>query len=156
MERSKIDHIPDSVKYIGMLWRVLAQDMSGIYGKVSVKAVSEDMKMEREILTMPDVKSNCVVSGNANLKHVLIVLILIPALMISRLYGKKGYKYRKYKESIEFIRKEGYAAGVLLHSRIFLPQYIRIALHHPGLHHFLLCGIPVRIIGSGSFQFFRE
>ena len=47
--------------------------------KVSVKAVNWDMNMERGVLRRPDVKSKCVVSGTKNQKHVLIVLILLPA-----------------------------------------------------------------------------
>ena len=34
--------------------------------------------------------------------------------IIGNWYGKNGYKYKKYKQSIEFIRKNGYPAFVKL------------------------------------------
>src|SRR4030042_6286520 len=34
----------------------------------------------------------------------------ISCIKIQGLYAKKGYKYKKYKESMEYIRKNGYEA----------------------------------------------
>ena len=108
MERSKIDHIPDSVKYIGCCGaycRTCRAFMEGFckgckLGYENGKRNIDNARCKIKLCCFRERKfETCADCADFN-----------SCMIISRLYEKKGYKYRKYKESIEFIRKEGYAA----------------------------------------------
>ena len=108
MERSKIDHIPDSVKYIGCCGAYCRTCRAFIEGfckgcKLGYENGNRDIDNARckiKLCCFRERKfETCADCADFN-----------SCMIISRLYEKKGYKYRKYKEAIEFIRKEGYAA----------------------------------------------
>lgn len=108
MESSKIDHIPDPVRYIGCCGaycRTCRAFIEGFckgckLGYENGKRNIDNARCKIKLCCFRERKfETCADCAEVN-----------SCMIISRLYEKKGYKYGKYKESNDFIRKNGYAA----------------------------------------------
>ncbi|HWS21379.1 MAG TPA: DUF3795 domain-containing protein [Methanoregula sp.] len=108
MERPKTDHIPDSEKYIGCC---------GAYCRTCrafTQGFCRGCKLGYEQGERSIEKARCKIKmccfRDRKLETCADCADFTSCMIISGLYEKKGYKYGKYKESNEFIRKNGYAA----------------------------------------------
>ena len=81
--------------------------------KEFAKVVNWDSIPEKETSIKPDAKLNFAVLGKG-LGTCADCTNLNTCDTIQGWYAKNGYKYKKYKEAVEFIRKEGYPRFITL------------------------------------------